>query len=96
MPGPIAPVVVLTDEERETLQRWAARPLSAQALALRCRIVLACAEGGTNIVVAGRLGISRGTVRKWRSGSLRIASTVCMTSPGLGRHDGSLMPTWRR
>lgn len=66
MPGPIAPVVVLTDEERETLLRWAARPSSAQALALRCRIVLACAEGGTNMVVAGRLGISRGTVRKWR------------------------------
>lgn len=66
MPGPIAPVVVLADEERETLQRWAARPSSAQALALRCRIVLACAEGGTNIEVAGRLGIARGTVRKWR------------------------------
>lgn len=67
MPGPIAPVVVLTDEERETLQRWAARPSSAQVLALRCRIVLACAEGGgSNAAVAGRLGISRGTVRKWR------------------------------
>lgn len=66
MPGPIAPMVMLTDEERDTLQRWAARPSSAQALALRCRIVLACAEGGTNQAVAGRLGISRGTVRKWR------------------------------
>ena len=37
--------VVLTDEERETLERWARRPKSAQALALRCRIVLAAAEG---------------------------------------------------
>ena len=36
--------VVLTDEERETLERWARRPKSAQALALRCRIVLLCAQ----------------------------------------------------
>jgi hypothetical protein len=32
--------VVLTDDERETLERWAGRLKSAQALALRCRIVL--------------------------------------------------------
>ena len=38
--------VVLSDDERETLERWARRPKSAQALALRCRIVLACADGG--------------------------------------------------
>lgn len=67
MPVPTAPLVVLTDEEREALQRWAGRPSSAQALALRCRIVLACAEGGTNQAVAGRLGVSRSTVRKWRT-----------------------------
>jgi hypothetical protein len=37
--------VVLGDEEREVLERWARRPKSAQALALRCRIVLAAADG---------------------------------------------------
>jgi DNA-binding CsgD family transcriptional regulator len=37
--------VVLTDDEREVLERWARRPKSAQALALRCRIVLAAADG---------------------------------------------------
>jgi transposase len=36
-------------------------------LALRCRIVLACAEGGSNIEVADRLGVNRLTVGKWRS-----------------------------
>jgi len=42
--------VVLTDEERDTLERWARRPKSSQALALRCRIVLACAdEERTNV-----------------------------------------------
>ncbi len=40
--------VVLSEEERETLERWARRPNSAQALALRCRIVLAAAAGETN------------------------------------------------
>ena len=59
--------LVLTDEERDTLERWARRPSSAQALALRCRIVLACAEGGSNTEVAERLGLNRSTVTKWRA-----------------------------
>ena len=59
--------LVLDDGERETLERWARRPSSAQALALRCRIVLACAEGGSNTEVAERLGVSRMTVGKWRT-----------------------------
>ena len=58
--------VELSEDERETLQRWARRHSSAQALALRCRIVLAVAEGGTNTEIAGRLGINRATVAKWR------------------------------
>ena len=36
--------LVLTDEERETLERWSRRAKSSQALALRCRIVLGCAD----------------------------------------------------
>ncbi len=59
--------LVLSDEERETLERWARRPKSAQALASRCRIVLACAEGGNNVDVGARLGVSRHTVGKWRN-----------------------------
>jgi len=58
--------LVLSDEERETLQRWARRPKSAQSLALRCRIVLACAEGATNNEVAERVGVHSATVSKWR------------------------------
>jgi transposase len=59
--------LVLSADERETLQRWARRPKSAQALALRCRIVLACAEGLSNVEVADKLGVNRMTVGKWRS-----------------------------
>jgi len=58
--------VVLSDDERATLERWARRPKSAQALALRCRIVLACAEGGHVIEVAEALGLDPHTVGKWR------------------------------
>jgi hypothetical protein len=48
---------VLTDEERQVLEGWARRRKTAQALALRSRIVLACAAGGTvGDVAAGRAG----------------------------------------
>jgi len=59
--------VVLTDEERDTLERWARRPKSSQALALRCRIVLACAdEERTNGDIAAELSVTPATVGKWR------------------------------
>jgi len=41
------PALNLTDGEREALQNWAGRPKSAQALALRARMILLCAEGNT-------------------------------------------------
>jgi transposase len=57
---------VLSSEEREALERWARRPRSAQALALRCRIVLAAADGEANGSIASRLGCHPVTVGKWR------------------------------
>lgn len=56
----------LTDSERIELERFARRPKTAQALALRARIVMACAEGITNKAVAEQLGITNSTVGKWR------------------------------
>ena len=49
--------VVLDCEEREVLERWARRPKSAQALAFRCRIVLAAAEGAVEQGDRGRAGV---------------------------------------
>jgi transposase len=57
----------LTEDERAQLQRWSRRRKSSQALALRSRIVLACAEGVDNKTVAGRLGCAPATVGKWRA-----------------------------
>ena len=64
-------LLVLTNEERETLVRWSRRPKSAQALALRARIVLACAEGKTNKAVAEEFGVWPQTVTKWRGRFVR-------------------------
>ncbi len=79
--------LTLSDEERETLQRWSRRAKSAQALALRCRIVLACGDGMSNVEVAQLLGVSRPTVGKWRSRFLlrRLEGLVDEDRPGAPR-----------
>jgi hypothetical protein len=56
--------LVLSEDERRTLENWVKRRSTAQGLALRARIVLACAGGGSNVGVAARLGIDRKTVRR--------------------------------
>ena len=58
--------LTLADGEREQLVRWARRAKSSQALALRSRIVLACAEGADNKSVAAQLNCAEATVGKWR------------------------------
>jgi transposase len=57
----------LTSEERELLTSMAHRSRSASVLALRARIVLACAEGRDNQTVARRLRLNPVTVGKWRA-----------------------------
>ncbi|MEU4644705.1 IS630 family transposase [Micromonospora sp. NPDC023814] len=64
--GPKLAPLELTAEEREALRGLARRPKTAQALAVRARIVLACAEGLSNSEVSRRLGVSLPTVGKWR------------------------------
>lgn len=64
--GPKPTLITLSDDERAKLKGWAARPTTAQALALRARIVLAAALGQPNATIAADLRVTLPTVRKWR------------------------------
>ena len=56
--------LVLSADERETLERWMRRPTTAQALAMRAQIIVHCAGGKTNTVVAEAMGLAKQTVGK--------------------------------
>ena len=89
MGRPVAELV-LTDEERDTLQRWARRAKSSQALAQRCRIVLGCAAGKTNKEVAAEVGVWPQTVGIWRQRFIerRLEGLADEPRPGAPRQVG--------
>ncbi len=61
-----APKLSLTDEQRDTLQRWVRGQSTPQSVVTRCRIILLAAEGVSNNEVAKTLGVNRVTVILWR------------------------------
>src|SRR5579863_1568917 len=82
--------ITLSGDERKTLERWARRHSSSQALSLRCRMVLASAEGGTDQEVAAQLGVHPTTVGKWRHrfAESRLDGLVDAPRPGAARTIG--------
>lgn len=81
-----APRLGLSDIDRATLASWTRRRRTAQALALRARIVLACAQpdAGSDGVIAKRLGVSRPTVLKWRGRFARRGLDGLLDAPRSG------------
>src|SRR5262245_29843878 len=61
------PELTASADERHTLENGARRPTTAQATALRTRLILGCAAGKTNTAVARELRVTKQTVGKWRS-----------------------------
>jgi transposase len=85
MPSPFAPIVTLTDQERSQLLAWSRRPKSANALAMRSRIVLAAADGQGNTAIAQKLGIAISSARKWRSRFITDRLDGLLDEPRPGR-----------
>lgn len=75
---------LLSDEQREALERWTRRPTTAQALAQRARIVLACARGGSDTAIAHELDLNRMTIGKWRRRFLKLGIDGLLDEPRPG------------
>lgn len=82
--------ITLSGNERKTLERWGRRHTSSQALAMRCEIVLACAEGHTNNDIATQVRCHPATVGKWRRrfASDRLDGLMDAPRPGAPRKIG--------
>jgi transposase len=61
-----ASAIELSAAERSELESLARRRSTGQALAMRARIVLAAAEGLTNVRIAKQLGVFKSTAGRWR------------------------------
>lgn len=90
MPYRVPTVLELSEVERAELQGWARRRKTAQALALRARIVLRAADGLSNTAIADEFGVAKHTVGKWRErfAELRADGLLDEPRPGAPRRIG--------
>ncbi|HEY9264055.1 MAG TPA: IS630 family transposase [Mycobacterium sp.] len=85
MPDPVAPAVVLSDEQRARLVAWSRRATSANGLAVRSRIVLAAADGLSTSAVARKLDVNVTTARRWRARFVEQGLDGLLDEPRPGR-----------
>ena len=78
-------VLVLSEEERSYLERQARRRRVARSISDRCRMILRCADGLTNKVVAAEIGVHEHTVGKWRRRFLKERIEGLSDEPRPGR-----------
>lgn len=83
MGRPLTPLA-LTAAERTTLEQWTRRRTTAQALALRARIILRAATGQANTVTARELHVTKATVGKWRARFVRDGLQGLLDEPRPG------------
>lgn len=84
MPYRVPTVLELSEAERAALEAWSRRRRTAQALALRARIVLRAAAGLRNTAIAAELGVSKHTVGKWRERFARLRTDGLLDEPRPG------------
>jgi transposase len=100
MPHSKAVRLELSEIERSELERLVRRHKTAQALALRARIILLAANGLTNTTIAARLGVDLHRVGRWRQrfAGLRLDGLFDEPRPGASRTigDEAIAETIRR
>jgi transposase len=84
MPYRVLAALELSEAERSELDSWARRRKTAQALALRARIVLRAGEGLSNTAIAAELATSKHTVGKWRERFARARTDGLLDEPRPG------------
>src|ERR687886_2245674 len=84
MPYRVPTALELSETERSELESWARRRKTAQALALRARIVLQASAGLTNTAIAAELGLAKHKVGKWRERFARQRTDGLLDEPRSG------------
>jgi transposase-like protein len=85
--------VVLSEEQRKQLERWLSALGTPQQVALRCRIILSCAAGKTEVEAAAENQVNRNTVRLWRERfNTQGLQALWQIAPGRGRKTAPAAP----
>src|SRR5436305_9756089 len=84
---PMAQLMV-SAEDRATLERWTTRRKTAHGLATRAEIVLRCSDGCSNSQVARELRLTNTTVGKWRSRVVAAGVAALLDEPRSGAPRG--------